>query len=76
MLPNDLQNQFSHLTFPKTHSTLAVMKRCVSSILHTSSLMVIDQRLEEREGDCRAAIGSVPLNDSPLYLPVDSSEVN
>ena len=31
VLPNDLQNQFSHLTFPKTHSTLAVMKHCVSS---------------------------------------------
>lgn len=30
-LPNDLQKQFSHLTFPETHSTLAVMKRCVSS---------------------------------------------
>ena len=38
--------------------------------------MVIDQRLEEPEGDCHAAIESVPVNDSPLYLPVDSSEVN
>ena len=26
-----LRHQFSHLTFPKTHSTLAVMKHCVSS---------------------------------------------
>ena len=45
-------------------------------MLHTSSLMAIDQRLEESEGGCHAAMESVPLNESPLNLPVDSSEVN
>ena len=43
---------------------------------HTFFLMAIDQRLEESEGDCRAAMESGPLNESPLNLPVDSSEVN
>ena len=37
---------------------------------HTSFLMAIDQRLEESEGDCHAAMESVPLNESPLNLPV------
>lgn len=45
-------------------------------MLHISSLVTFDQKLEGSGGDCHAATESVPQNNSPVSVPVDLSEVN